>query len=225
MTELFVKGGFMMYPILACSIIAMGIALERLIYLSAAGFNNRKFIDEAKKVNGDSNRLAKIRRIAERTKSPVSAILRAAIENADESEEKRNTIVWRVGSSQRRDLERNVNTLGIIAHITPLMGLLGTVVGMIRAFMTIQALGGQVDATDLAGGISEALITTAAGLSVAIPSMMLFHFTQGRVDNILSSIKDSAVLFPEILGRRSLAFSAERIEPAEASDGGVDHGV
>ncbi|HOO57157.1 MAG TPA: MotA/TolQ/ExbB proton channel family protein, partial [bacterium] len=131
----------------------------------------------------------------------------------------------RVGSNQRRDLERNVNTLGIIAHISPLMGLLGTVVGMIRAFMTIQALGGQVDATDLAGGISEALITTAAGLAVAIPVMILFHFIEGRVDNMESSIKDSAVIFPEIMGGYNLACEPKRQEPAGAGDGGADHGV
>ncbi|MFC1474494.1 MotA/TolQ/ExbB proton channel family protein [bacterium] len=201
MIELFQKGGFMMYPILVCSAIALAITIERLIYISSASARNKKFLEEARGVNGGPDRKNRIREIAEETQSPVSNIVRAAIDHIDDSEEKRNTIIWRVGSAQRRDLEKFVNTLGVIAHVTPLMGLLGTVIGMIRAFMTIQALGGQVDATDLAGGISEALITTAAGLIVAIPAMIFYHFIQGRVDNVETEMKDSAIDFPEIMGQ------------------------
>ena len=200
MIELFQKGGFMMYPILLCSVIALSITLERLIFISLSSSRNRKFIEEARRAGNGAGRLEKIKKLADATPSPVSALVAAAIDNMNEPEEKRNTIVWRVGSAQRRGLERYVNTLGVIAHITPLMGLLGTVIGMIRAFMTIQALGGQVDATDLAGGISEALITTAAGLAVAIPTMIFYHFIQGRVDGVETAMKDSAVDFPEIMG-------------------------
>jgi len=203
MLDLFQKGGFMMYPILLCSVAALGITIERLIYISTRSAQNRKFIEAARQAGNGKQRLKKIRETADRIPSPVSALVAAAIDNMNEPEDKRNTIVWRVGSFQRRDLEKYVNTLGVIAHISPLMGLLGTVIGMIRAFMTIQALGGQVDATDLAGGISEALITTAFGLAVAIPAMIFYHFIQGRVDNIETEMKDSAVDFPEIMGHYS----------------------
>lgn len=194
-----------MYPIVGCSLIAMMITFERIIYIIIAGSKNNRFIDEARRIGDDDpGRLEKIRKIAAANQCPVSMLVAAAIDNRDQPEGKRNTILWRVGSNLRRDLERFVNTLGIIAHITPLMGLLGTVIGMIRAFMTIQALGGQVDATDLAGGISEALITTAAGLAVAIPTMIFYHFVDGRVDKIEATMKDSAVIFPEIMGHYNL---------------------
>ncbi len=194
-----------MYPIVACSLIALTITFERIFYIISATSKNNKFIDEARRISDDDpDRLTKIREIAGRVQCPVSMLVAAAIDNRCEPEGKRNTILWRVGSNLRRDLERFVNTLGIIAHITPLMGLLGTVIGMIRAFMIIQALGGQVDASDLAGGISEALITTAAGLAVAIPAMIFYHFVDGRVDKIEATMKDSAVIFPEIMGYYSV---------------------
>jgi biopolymer transport protein ExbB len=199
MIELFFKGGFMMYPILLCSMAALGITIERLIYISSASARNKKFLEEARKVNGGPDRLERVREIAERVPSPVSNIVRAAVDHRDAPEDKRNIVIWRVGSAQRRDLEKFVNTLGMIAHVAPLLGLLGTVTGMIRAFMTIQALGGQVDATDLAGGIWEAMITTAAGLMVAIPAMFFYHFIEGRVDDVEAEMKDSAMDFPEIM--------------------------
>ena len=205
MIELFFKGGFMMYPILLCSVAALGITIERMIYISSCSARNRKFVEEARSVNGGPDRMDKLRNIAEKIQSPVSNILRAAIDHRDAPAEKRNIVIWRAGSAQRRDLEKFVGTLGMIAHVAPLLGLLGTVTGMIRAFMTIQALGGQVDATDLAGGIWEAMITTAAGLMVAIPAMFFYHFIEGRVDGIEAEMKDSAVDFPEIVAGFKMA--------------------
>ena len=93
---------------------------------------------------------------------------------------------------------KNLRGLGIIGHISPLLGLLGTVAGMIEAFITIEELGGRVDASVLAGGIWEALITTAFGLSVAIPAIVFYHYFEGRVDDIAAQMKDAA---SEILER------------------------
>ena len=95
-------------------------------------------------------------------------------------------------------MDKNLRGLAVIGNIAPLLGLLGTVTGMIRAFMKIQRLGGIVDASVLAGGIWEALITTAAGLSVAIPTLVAYHYFEGRIDNIASQIKDVASELLEI---------------------------
>ena len=101
-------------------------------------------------------------------------------------------IISRAGSRELRKLEKNLRGLGIIAHISPLLGLLGTVTGMIKCFMKIQELGGRVDAQVLAGGIWEALITTAAGLSIAIPAIIFYHYFEGKVDNFYHQMKDAA---------------------------------
>jgi len=98
---------------------------------------------------------------------------------------------WKIGRSMRKraidpstvqELEKNIDILGIIAHVAPLLGLLGTVVGMIRAFMRIEELAGRVNASVLAGGIWEALLTTAFGLAVAIPSFVMYHYFNRRID-------------------------------------------
>lgn len=96
--------------------------------------------------------------------------------------EEKEKMITKVGSLELQRLEKNLGSLAVIAHISPLLGLLGTVTGMIKAFMKIQALGGRVDASVLAGGIWEALITTAAGLSVAIPTLVAYYYFEGKVD-------------------------------------------
>ncbi|MEA3493132.1 MAG: MotA/TolQ/ExbB proton channel family protein [Candidatus Margulisiibacteriota bacterium] len=99
---------------------------------------------------------------------------------------------WKVGKLMKnsaigplvvQDLEKNIDILGIVAHVAPLLGLLGTVTGMIRAFMRIEELAGRVNASVLAGGIWEALLTTAFGLVVAIPSFVMYHYFNRRVDD------------------------------------------
>ena len=203
--DLFLKGGVMMYPILLCSVAAVGIILERLIYIVSASSRNKKFIDLGVKIDINSpDRQGRLLSLAKEIQCPVSAIIETAITNLDKPGAQRNIVVQREGSRQRRDLEKFVNTLGVIARISPLLGLLGTVLGMIKAFMTIQVLGGQVDATDLAGGIWEAMITTAAGLFVAIPTLFFYHFIEGWIDEIIAGIKDCAVTFPDILGTYNL---------------------
>ena len=207
MIEFLLKGGVLMYPIFLCSVIATAITLERLIYLTIAGVRNKKFLSQAIKVEGN-NRLEELNELSQKIKSPISNFLSSAIENLNKPDEERNVIIQRVGSNQMRDLEKNLGLLGIIAHISPLLGLLGTVFGMIKAFMTIQNLGGQVDAVALAGGIWEAMITTAAGLSVAIPTLIFYHFLEGRIDNIVADMKDTALYFPEVFAKYQLKPSA-----------------
>lgn len=137
-------------------------------------------------------------RLCENTSGPIAHILAIGIRIRKRSIEKQEKMISRAGSKIIRQLEKNLRGLAIIGNITPLLGLLGTVTGMIKAFIKIQELGGRVDASVLAGGIWEALITTAAGLSIAIPTLVAYHYLEGRVDNISSQMKDTASEFLEI---------------------------
>ena len=218
MIEFFLKGGVVMYPILLCSVISIAITLERLTYLTIAGVRNKKFLSQATKIESN-NRLEELNELSQKIKSPISNFLSSAIENLNKPDEERGVIIQRVGSNQMRDLERNLGILGIVAHISPLLGLLGTVMGMIRAFMTIQNLGGQVDAVILAGGIWEAMITTAAGLSVAIPTMIFYYFLEGRVDNLTSEMKDAALYFPWVFAKYQLKPASSQESRSESEEG------
>ncbi len=213
MIDFFIKGGILMYPIFLCSIFAIAIFIERFIYLTIVDIRNKKFLERVKKLRGnDTNEL---RRMSSEISSPLSTLLFSAIENVNRPEGERNLILNRVGAREIKELEKNINLLDIIIRITPLLGLLGTVTGMIRCFMTIQKLGGQVDAVKLAGGIWEALITTAAGLFVAIPALIFYHFLESKIDNIVLSMRDLSLLFPEIFSKYQIKQAKQIMEQFE----------
>ncbi|MEW5692139.1 MAG: MotA/TolQ/ExbB proton channel family protein [Candidatus Hydrogenedentota bacterium] len=154
MIEFLSKGGILMIPIFICSIIAVGIILERAYCFWKESKGLQKFIDY--------------------------------LQNLENKKE-----ILKTGSQKVRLLEKNLRGLAVIANVTPLLGLLGTVFGMIKAFIVIQNLGGGVDASVLAGGIWEALLTTAAGLSVAIPTSLFYHYFEGKADGIAILIKET----------------------------------
>lgn len=188
-----------MYPILLCSIIAVTIIVERLIHLHRARVKIPHFLKQIKEYL-KVGELDQALHLSEVSPGPVASVVESGIRNHT-----RNTsqdwekIISMTGSKELRRLEKNLRGLGIIAHISPLLGLLGTVTGMIKAFMQIQGLGGSVDASVLAGGIWEALLTTAAGLAVAIPTMFAYHYFEGKVDDFSSWMKEAAYSLAEWL--------------------------
>ena len=191
MLEFILKGGPLMWPILLCSVIVVTIVLERLYHLRRAKVNMPNLLTRVKKLLRE-NKLEEAERLCRNSPGPIAHILATGIHLHNRPPEERERMLVRYGSRELRRLEKNLGALGIIGHIAPLLGLLGTVTGMIRAFITIQELGGKVDASALAGGIWEALITTAAGLSVAVPALIFHHYFEGRVDNIAYQMKDAA---------------------------------
>lgn len=191
MLEFILKGGPLMWPILLCSVIVVAIVLERLYHLRRAKVNVPNLLTRAKKLLRE-DKSEEAEKLCRDTSGPVAHILAIGIHLHNRSPEEREKILVRAGSRELRRLEKNLSALGIIGHISPLLGLLGTVTGMIKAFIMIAELGGRVDASVLAGGIWEALITTAAGLSVAIPTLVFYHYFEGRVDNISIQMKDAA---------------------------------
>lgn len=191
-SELFIKGGFMMWFILIASFAAVGLTVERIFYLRAAARGNAALRKKLSDGAGGENLLGAVATI----ESPASAVVEVGLKNLQCGVAKSAAAVMREGARQRRLLEKNVASVGIISKITPLMGLLGTVIGMINAFMVIQSQRGMVEPDMLAGGIWQALITTAAGLLVAIPTLLLYHYLEGRVDELGEEMLDIIAMVP-----------------------------
>jgi len=196
MFEFILKGGLLIWPILLCSVIAFAVILERLWYFHRIKTNVGNLIAQVKKLLQEG-KLEEAEKLCKETRGPVAHILAVGIHIHKRAYPEKEKIISRAGSKELRKLEENLRGLGIVAHISPLLGLLGTVTGMIKCFMKIQELGGRVNASVLAGGIWEALITTAAGLSVAIPAIIFYHYFEGKVDNIASQMKDVVQEFLE----------------------------
>jgi biopolymer transport protein ExbB len=186
-----------MVPILLCSIVAAAICVERLWSLQRSRIVPRNLLAQIwsalKNSDLDSQKLRELR-----ANSPLGQILAAGIANAKRGREIMKEAMEEAASQVSHDLQRYMTTLGIIASISPLLGLLGTVVGMIQVFTALM-LEGAGNANVLAGGISQALITTAAGLSVAIPALMFHRFFLRRVDELMISMEQEAVKLAEIL--------------------------
>lgn len=197
MLEIFQSGGWLMVPILMCSIVAAAICVERLWSLQRSRIVPKNLLAQIwsalKSSDLDSQKLRELR-----SNSPLGQILAAGIANAKRGRDIMKEAMEEAASQVSHDLQRYMTTLGIIASISPLLGLLGTVVGMIQVFTALM-LEGAGNANVLAGGISQALITTAAGLSVAIPALMFHRFFLRRVDELMISMEQEAVKLAEIL--------------------------
>lgn len=197
-----------MWPILLCSIISITIIIERFYYFYRSGIKIPNILSRVKSLLKD-NKADEALKLCESVSGPVAHILAIGIHIRKRTLDEKEKIMVRAGSRAIRQLDKNLRGLAIIGNITPLLGLLGTVTGMIKAFIKIQELGGRVDASVLAGGIWEALITTAAGLSVAIPTLVAYHYFEGRVDNLSSQMKDAA---SELLDMEHISVSARHGE-------------
>ncbi len=197
MFELFQSGGFLMWPILACSVAAMAIVCERLWTLNKRAVTPGSLGQQVQQMIA-SRELDPAKVVAIRESSPLGRILAAGLVNMKNGREIMKESIEEAGRHVVHDLERYLNTLGTIAAITPLLGLLGTVIGMIKVFAAITSFG-VGDPTVLAGGISEALITTAAGLSVGIPSLMFYRYFRGRVNALTVNMEQEAIRLVEVI--------------------------
>jgi len=197
MWELVRAGGPFMWPIIVCSIAAVGILLERLWTLQRKRVLPQELIKKISQLAETNQVNPKVIEALEKN-SPLGRVLAAALANRDRGREIMMERVQDTGRHVVHELERFLNTLGTIASISPLLGLLGTVTGIIRAFNAVM-LGGMGDPRLLAGGISEALITTAGGLAVAIPSFIAFRYLRGKVERIVIDMEKIAVTFADSL--------------------------
>lgn len=198
--EFFFEGGPLMWPILFCSIIALAIAIERFISLRRANIDTREFMDTVRQVLRQ-NRIQEAVEICDETDAPVARILKAGILKHNRGKAEIREAIEDAGHLEVPRLERYLSALATCANIAPLLGLLGTVAGMIRAFAQIEHKQGQVTPSDVAGGINNALITTAAGLSVAIPTLVVYNYFVSRVENMVLEIEVSSSELVDLLTR------------------------
>ena len=197
MLELIRAGGFLMWPILACSVISMAIIAERFWSLRESKIVPVNLVANVWQWH-KSDQLDAKRIQALRVNSPLGMILAAGLLNRKHSREIMKESIEEVGRLVAHSLERFLNTLGTISSITPLLGLLGTVIGMIKVFtvITSQGIG---DPSVISEGISEALLTSAAGLSVAIPSLMFYRYFRGKVDDLVVTMEQEALKMVEVM--------------------------
>ena len=198
--ELMVQGGILMWPILLTSIVALGISVERFFTLRRAAIDTREFMDTMRQVLR-RNRIEEALEICDETNSPVSRIMKAGILNHDRKKEDIRAAMEDAGHLEVPRLERYLSALATCASISPLLGLLGTVQGMIKAFAEIQMKQGLVVPADLAEGINNALLTTAAGLCVAIPTLVIYNYFVTRVDNMVVEMEISSSELLDLLTR------------------------
>lgn len=178
-TMLMDKGGPVMWILLGYSMIAFGIVAERLIYLYLLPKAGR----DIESLNSFSTAISP-KRI-----SPEAAIAMGVKQAADEGIHDLTSVASRIGSEQLNRMETGLRTLAWLGNTAPLLGLFGTITGMIKTFQVIEQAGGKVDAQMLAAGIWEAMITTGAGLAVAIPILFLLHLLEGMVDRRAKSMQ------------------------------------
>jgi len=195
--ELLRPGGFIMIPLLICSIVAMAIVIERFWTLRSSRIAPKETINELWRwIKRKELNARKMKMVQE--SSPMGQILVAGLMNAKHGREIMKDSIEQEAAQVIHDMERFLSPLGTIAVITPLLGLLGTVIGMIKVFAQIQ-MAGVGDPGALAGGISEALITTAAGLTIAIPALIFHRLFCRRVDEMVVGMEQEAVKLIEVI--------------------------
>jgi len=190
MLELIQKGGPTMWLISVFSVAATVIFLERLFHLHRAQIGSKDFLKGIYNVLQRRNVVEAVS-ICEETPGPVPHIVRAAVLHHDEDRETIRQAIQQAGQVEVPRLERNLNLLATIAQVSPLLGLLGTVGGMMNVLFAIEARAPLVHAGDLTGGLWQALISTAAGLAVGIGAYMAHNFLLGRVESILQDMEQS----------------------------------
>ncbi len=197
MFDLITSGGWLMLPIIICSVIAMAVIGERLWALRTQRVAPKHLVAQIFHLH-KQNRLDNNALNALRSSSHLGRILASGLDNVHYERDVMKESIEETGRHVVHELERYLNMLGTIASITPLLGLLGTVVGMIKVFtvITVQGVG---NPNVLAGGISEALLTTAAGLTVAIPSVMCHRYFRRKIDDLVVMMEQEAIKLVEII--------------------------
>lgn len=199
MMALLAKGGVVVGPILCCSVIGLAIFIERLIHFIRLKVREDVVENDITSLvgKGDHQNAAAL---AQQSNTPMGRILANAIEVLGQDRETLETVIIHSMEEELRTSNKYLQVLVTIGNIAPLLGLLGTVLGMIKAFMVIQDMGGKVNAAVLAGGIWEAMLTTALGLCVALPVMVGHSYLASRVEKHEARLQHGTVLFMKAVG-------------------------
>jgi len=204
MFELLQKGGPIMALIIICSVIALTIIIERLINLHRAKIDTQEFLDKIKAILRKDNIMQALQ-LCDNTPGPIAHIIKAGVLKHDRSRSEIRESIDDAASHEVPRLEKNIKILATIAHIAPLLGLLGTVTGMVEAFQVLEqkaTILNPINPSDLAGGIWEALLTTVAGLSIAIPAFIAYNYLVSRIEGFVLDMETSSTHLVEVLTNR-----------------------
>ena len=197
MLDLLKPGGIIMFPLLLCSVLALAIIIERFWTLRVSRLAPKSLVQglwaSIRKKELNARKIKELKEAA-----PLGRVLAAGLINAKHGRDIMKESIQEEASHVVHEMERFLTALGTIAVITPLIGLLGTVIGMIKVFAQLQ-LEGAGNAAALAGGISEALITTAAGMTIAIPALIFHRYFLRRVDEIVVDMEQESLRLVEVL--------------------------
>ena len=198
MLELVQKGGPLVWLILLCSITALGVFSERLLSLHRSSIHTADFLRGLANLLRRGNYAEALQECAG-SPGPVPRVLHSVILKHGAPRAELREIAQEAGQLEIPRLERNLALLGTIAYATPLIGLLGTILGLLNAFQQISAHGGYATASEIAGGVYESLLTSAAALTVAIPAFVAHSYLSARVNAVLHDIERAAIETIEIL--------------------------
>ena len=188
--QFWTNGGWMMYPLGACAVIGLVVIVWKLVDLSSKAGRTNTFLRQVDSLILE-RKMTQALALARESNSPAGRILAAGLERADEGSERVMKAIENVGLIEMASLENGLVWLATVSNVAPLLGFLGTVIGMIAAFQAIEAAG-EVEATVVAGGIKIALITTAAGLMIAIPINIMHNYFVTRIDRLVLDMEESA---------------------------------
>ncbi len=200
MIELFLKGGGFMYPILFFLVFGLAVSIERLISLSRASINTRKFMEKIKGAL-DEGGVEAAKEVCESTRGPIASIFHAGLMRMDKGIDYVEKAIMNAGSIEMAFLERGLVWLGTVISLAPMLGFTGTVAGMIQSFEAIAAAN-EISPSIVASGISVALLTTAFGLVTAILIQFFHNYFVSKVDRIIIDMEESSVAFVDTLLER-----------------------
>ena len=194
----FLEGGWgWMLPVLVCLIIGLAIAIERMLYLSFSNINTKKFIEKfSETLNGQGVEAAKD--FCRNTKGPVASIYYQGLDRYDQGMDAVEKAVVSYGSVQTGQMESGLSWIGLFIALSPMLGFMGTVVGMIQAFDQIQAMG-DISPTAVAGGIKVALLTTLMGLIAAVILQLFYNYIVSKIDSLVNTMEDASITLVDIL--------------------------
>ena len=194
----FLEGGWAwMMPVLVCLVIGLAVAIERMLFLSFSNINTKKFIAKFEEtLNNEGVEAAK--ELCRNTKGPVASIYYQGLDRYDQGMDAVEKAVVSYGSVQTGQMESGLSWIGLFIALSPMLGFMGTVVGMIEAFDQIQAMG-DISPTVVAGGIKVALLTTLMGLIAAVILQLFYNYIISKIDNLVNAMEDASITLVDIL--------------------------
>ena len=194
----FLEGGWgWTLPVLVCLVIGLAVAIERMLYLSFANITTKKFIESFEKTLNEQG-VEAAKDFCRNTKGPVASIYYQGLDRYDQGMDAVEKAVVSYGSVQTGQMESGLSWIGLFIALSPMLGFMGTVVGMIEAFDQIQAMG-DISPTVVAGGIKVALLTTLMGLFAAVILQLFYNYIISKIDNLVNAMEDASITLVDIL--------------------------